>query len=214
MASGLVLAIALCWCALPHFATTASAGWVNACSTSVYTAAGCYVACPQGDGTSLSAINSTIHVVCRDWVGDPFPDVPASDFWLIGCNGALVLCGGSASIDADQPSDAGGETTISGTLAASGCSVGGVHLVVQGTIIADPADCYVRYCLPLQTVSPDITGNGGIIDGVVDLIDLAAFSAGYTAPPNPYDGCLDYNCDDLVDIIDFSIFAQHYLHDC
>ena len=69
-------------------------------------------------------------------------------------------------------------------------------------------------CLPLRSVSPDITGNGGVVDRTVDLIDLAAFAAGYTAPPKSYDACLDYNCDGLVDLIDFSIFALHYLHQC
>ena len=214
MASALVLAVALSWRALPHIATTASAGPWEACSTTAYTAGGCYVACPQGDGTQLAAINSTIYVVCKDFIGNPIPGIPAADFWLIGCNDALVLCGGAGAIDADQATDVDGETTISGTFAAGGCSVEGVHVVVQGWIITDPADCDVPFCLPLQTVSPDITGGGGVIDGVVDLIDLAAFAAGYTAPPQPYDACLDYNCDGLVDIIDFSIFAQHYLHNC
>jgi hypothetical protein len=25
---------------------------------------------------------------------------------------------------------------------------------------------------------------------------------------------VDYNCDGLVDIIDFALFAQHYTHNC
>ncbi len=214
LVAGLMLVAVLCLRALPHFAATAAAGPWEACSTSAYTTGGCYVACPQGDGTSLSAINSTIYVVCKDFTGTPIPNIPATDFWLIGCSDALILCGGSGAIDADQATNSNGETTISGQFAAGGCGVDGVNVVVQGWIITDPDNCSVPYCLPVQTTSPDITGNGGVVDRVVDIIDLAAFSAGYTASPKPYDGCIDYNCDDLVDIIDFSIFAQHYLHNC
>ncbi|MCK5406841.1 MAG: hypothetical protein KAJ37_05285 [Candidatus Krumholzibacteria bacterium] len=55
--------------------------------------------------------------------------------------------------------------------------------------------------------SPDINGSG-----MVDLVDLAMFAAGYPSPPRPYSYCIDYNCDGLVNLIDFSMFAQHYPH--
>jgi hypothetical protein len=53
-----------------------------------------------------------------------------------------------------------------------------------------------------------------VVDLVVDIIDLAAFAMGYTSPPRVYDACLDFNCDGVVDIVDFAKFAQHFLHLC
>jgi hypothetical protein len=105
-------------------------------------------------------------------------------------------------------------TTISGQLAASGCDVTGLIVIVQGVVVADPLNCSLPLCLPFVTATPDVDGNGGIIDGVVDVIDLSYFAIRYTSPPKPYEACVDYNCDGLVDIIDFALFAQHYTHNC
>ena len=167
---------------------------------------------PRSSATGV--INSTIFITAKDITGAAIAGIPAADFWLIGCNDQLVLCGGGGSINATAASDVNGQTTITGDLAASGCDLGGVSVVIQGVVLVEQGNCTAALCLPITTISPDITGNGGIIDGAVDLIDLADFAAGYTSPPKPYDACLDFNCDGVVDIIDFSIFAQHYLHVC
>jgi hypothetical protein len=191
----------------------ATSGVVEPCSSSAVALPGCFVVCPQGDGTQLGVIGSTIFIQAKDITGAPIAGIPAADFWLIGCNDQLVLCGGGGAINADSASNANGQTTISGDLAASGCDLGGVSVVIQGVVLLE-ANCSVPKCLSITSVSPDLTGNGGVIDGAVDLIDLSVFAAGYTSPPKPYDACIDYNCDGVVDIIDFSIFAQHYLHVC
>jgi hypothetical protein len=192
----------------------ATSGVVEPCSSMAVALPGCYVACPQGDGTQLGVINSTIFITAKDITGAPIAGIPAADFWLIGCNDQLVLCGGGGSINATAASDVNGETTITGDLSASGCDLGGVSVVIQGVVLVEQGTCSAALCLPITTISPDVTGNGGVIDGAVDLIDLADFAAGYTSPPKPFDACLDFNCDGFVDIIDFSIFAQHYLHVC
>jgi hypothetical protein len=192
----------------------AASGVISACSSTAIAAPGCYVICPQGDGDRLGVTGSTIYVVAKDATGFPLAGIPAADFWLIGCLDQLVLCGGGGSINADSASNANGRTTISGDLAASGCDLDGVAVVIQGVIVAEKTTCLAPLCLAIIAKSPDMTGDGGPIDGLVDIIDLAEFAANYTSPPKPLFDCADFNCDGLVDIIDFSIFAQHYLHAC
>jgi hypothetical protein len=176
-------------------------------------AGGCYVACPQGDGSSLSDIGAVITVTVTDIEGYPIVAVPAADFWLIGCSDGIVLCGGSNAINADSMTNHNGVTTISGRLAAGGCD-SELLVVAMGIGASVPGDPNTPLCLPYETNSPDITGEGGVIDRVVDIIDLAAFAMGYTSPPGVYDACLDFNCDGVVDIVDFAKFAQHFLHWC
>jgi hypothetical protein len=207
----LIAAALLSWQLMP--ATTVNSGIVDPCSTTAVALPGCFVVCPQGDGASLDAIGSTIFVTAKDGTGAPIPGIPAADYWLVGCTDQLVLCGGGGAINADSASNANGETTITNQLAASGCEIAGLSVVVQGVIVADPLNCNDPKCLPITTISPDVAPSG-FADGVVDLIDLSYFAGGYTSPPQPLDPCIDFNCDGYVDIIDFSIFAQHYLHQC
>ena len=176
-------------------------------------AGGCFVTCPQGDGDGLADIGAVITVTVTDITGAPIAGIPASDYWLIGCEDDIVLCAGSAAINADSASNSAGVTTISGRLAAGGCDHSLV-VVVQGIVATDPDDQSTALCLPYETKRPDITGDGGVVDQVVDIIDLAALAMGYTSPPKVYNTCFDFNCDGSVGLIDFAIFAQHYLHIC
>ena len=48
---------------------TATSGVVDACSSSAIALPGCYVVCPQGDGTQLATINSTIFITVKDITG-------------------------------------------------------------------------------------------------------------------------------------------------
>jgi hypothetical protein len=164
--------------------------------------------CPGGDADRLDLNGATVFMTVQDCGGIGIPNIPAADFWLIGCNSpGLVLCGGSGAIDADSATNGNGETTISGPLAAGGCDSVGVYAVVQGAVLVDE-DCLPN-CMLVWTASPDING-----DLVVDLIDLAEFSKSYTSPPHQYLHCKDYNCDGVIDLIDFSLFSRHYLHQC
>jgi hypothetical protein len=149
----------------------------------------------------------------KSCVGVPIPGIPASDIWLYGCNSDLELCGGANSINADSSTNGDGRTTISGQLASGGCDPSGVIVLVQGIVVTDSL-CMGPLCLPVAVKSPDITGSGAVLDGVVDVVDLAEFAKGYASPPKPYTQCFDFNCDGYVDIVDFSIFAQHYGHAC
>jgi hypothetical protein len=209
-----IAAALLSWQIMPASVDTANSGIVDPCSSTAFTACpapagGCLYVCPQGDGPTLAQTGCVISVCAKDQTGTPIAGIPAADFWVEGCTGAMVLCGGSGSSNADSASSTNGCTTMSGAVAAGGCDIG-LIVVIQGVIVKDQATaCTTDKCLPIAIRSPDING-----DLIVDIIDLSLFAVGYTSPPKPYDPCLDFNCDGLVDIIDFSIFAQHYLHVC
>ncbi|UCG51931.1 MAG: hypothetical protein JSW58_17500 [Candidatus Latescibacterota bacterium] len=177
---------------------------VDLCGSDASSNGGCIRVCPKGDGDHLSDIGATIYVtvISQD---QPIPNIPAADFWLIGCDPLeeMVLCSGSASSNADHPTDQQGQTTISGPIAAGGCS-DGLALIVQGIIIPDPdADCSVWLCLPINARSSDLDGNN-----IVDLPDLALFAAVFVG--GPYDKCMDLNCDGSVGLQDLALFAEHF----
>lgn len=181
------------------------------CGSTASASSGVLLACPQGDGDAFGALGLTIHVVVK-YQGAPVVGVPAADFWLVGCNDMLWLCGQSASIDADGPTDANGETTISGRLAAGGCDVG-VRVVVQGVVLETP-ECSGPLCLDIAVRSPDVAGPGGMTaGGVVDLLDFSAFASHYSA--RGYDACADLAAPfGVITIADFARFANHYRHRC
>jgi hypothetical protein len=194
----LIAAALLCWQMMG--VNTVNSGIVDPDSSGAMASAGWYLVCPQGDGDDLDAIGCQIAISVADNTGAPIPGILGSDFWMIGANGGLLLCGGSGSSDADSATNSMGMTTMSDECAAGGCDTQ-VKVVCQGIVISS--------VVPITVVSPDINA-----DGLVDLIDLAAFAASYQSPPKPYDYCKDYNGDGLINLIDFSIFAQHYLHGC
>ena len=200
----------LCWQVMPASVDTANGVMVDPCRSTAQGVGCCYLVCPQGDGTRFDdpGCNAIITIVARDPGGAPISGIPPSDIWLIGCNGLLCLCGGSGAINADSATNSNGETTISGEMAAGGCDFDGFAVVIQGWVLNDPAPpCVTRLCLPYIVVSPDLN-----CDLVVDIIDLASFAAKYQVPA--CDPCIDYNYDGLCDLIDFSLFARHYLHIC
>ena len=188
--------------------STAGAQIVDFCNTTASSPTGVLFACPQGDGTTLSAAGLTITVTVIDNVNQPVVGIPAEDIWLIGCNDLLGLCEGADAISASGPTDANGQTTITAAFAAGGCDVGGLRVVVQGIVVG--AGACGQPCLPIKVRSADITG-----DLHVDLIDLAQFSAGYASPPKPYVECIDYAAPfGTVTLADFAKYAAHYQHLC
>lgn len=184
--------------ALSHIDTSAkSSTWlIDPCFSSVSSASGTVLVCPAGDGETLAEKGLQISVTCRDGANVPIVDIPASDFWLIGCNNGLVLCGGSGSSNADQPTDANGHTTISGTIAAAGSDQ--VMVVVQGMVIGCPPTC-----LPIDVKSPDQN-----LDLFVDLVDAALFATGYF--PQPYRPESDLDGNGTVDLVDLMLFYNHF----
>jgi hypothetical protein len=169
--------------------------------STVSTQGGVLLACPDNDGARLEDIGSTIFITvrskCPEWPEPlPIPGIPATDIWL--WSDGLVLCGGSGSSNADGPTDANGQTTISGAVASGGYASGTIQVVVTGILIGE---------LPTLTiVSPDING-----DLQIDLVDLAAFAVSYTGA---YDPRADMDGDGSLDLRDFSLFAAHWLHVC
>jgi hypothetical protein len=182
-------------------------------STATVNGSGVVVACPLGDGDALAGAGLTITVTVVDALNMPVAGIPPQDFWLIGCNDELVLCGGSNSINADASTDANGVTHISGAIASGGCDTG-VRVVVQGVVIGNGA-C-VPVCLPIAVRSPDqVSSSGGQPDGIISAADLAYFALNYQSPPRPYAVCDDYAAPyGTISLADFARLAVHYDHSC
>ena len=193
--------------ALLAVAGVASAGIIDPCdSPVVYSgpAIACYFACPQGDTDTFSQQGFTLAFTINDVGGQPIPDIPGSDFWLIDCDpsGNLALCAGSASSAADSATNSAGQTTMSnGTLNAGGCA-DGLSPVVQGFVLEQAPSCD-PYCLNIWVRTPDLDGNL-----VINLVDLGNFSACF--PPQPYDKCCDFDCNATVNLQDLARFAFHF----
>lgn len=213
MAKALILLMVLMLMSLPvgsgmRPGNSYAAGIVDPCSVSADVNPGFLLVCPQGDGDRLDEVGCTIFFTIKDGTGAPIPNIPAADFWVVGWNDGLVLCGGSGSADADSTTNGDGLTTMSGAIAAGGSDEALIG-VVQGIIIPDNTDCFLNEYLAVRVASPDING-----DLIVDIIDFSLFGPVFPSPPNPYDERMDFNDDGLVDIIDFSLFGQHFLHVC
>ena len=69
--------------------SVAGAQIVDYCNMTASAPAGVLFACPQGDGTTLASAGLTITVTVIDNVNLPIVGIPATDIWLIGCNGLL-----------------------------------------------------------------------------------------------------------------------------
>jgi len=165
-----------------------------------------YIVCPYGDGDRLDAIGATITITMRVSSGDVVPNIPPSDSWLIGCDDQVILWRGHQSINADALSDENGETTMSGALMGGGCD-DGVLVVVMGEILISSDGEAV--CLPINVRSPDIAGFDGARGNlVVNLVDFAVFGSAFST----YDACADFDSDGVIDLLDLSIFARHFLH--
>jgi hypothetical protein len=214
VAFSLIAAALLSWqIASVNTATSGASGIVDACASDANSAGGCWFSCPLGDADRLDEIGAVISIHADDGAGG-IANIPATDFYLLGCTDGLVLCGGGGSINADSASNASGNTTMSGDLAASGCDLDGIVVVIQGTIVEEgtPPNCTPK-CLPFDAVTPDITGDGGVIDGAVDAIDFGRFGQIYTGDL-PFDACYDYNCDGQCELADFGDFGLHWEHSC
>jgi hypothetical protein len=215
----LVAAALVCWQVMPMSVDTASSGIVDPCSSTASVAGSnhCLLtnpAGPQGADPSnirLDNLGAVISITVKDGTGAVVPGIPAFDFWLIGCTGQLCLCGGQGSINADSASGVNGGTSMSGSYRTGGCE-DGVQVVAQGVVIADPNDCNQALCLSINVRSPDL--NCDLVNLGVASQDLSQFSVAYPSTVQPYDPCMDYDCDGDVDIVDLSIFSTYYLTFC
>ena len=224
VAFALIAASLLSWqIAGVNNATSGTSGIVDPCSSLVWmtgTTPVCMMNCPLDDGRDLDTdLGVVIYVTARDGSAVPtsgIAGIPTQDIWMEGCAGTVVLCGGGGSIDADTATNASGNTTITGDWSASGCDLTGIVVVIQGVVVSDATTC-LPICLDFDVTSPDGTGDGGIVDGVVELADFSKYGTlhnGHTQTPPVYDACWDFNCDGLIELLDFSTFGQHWTHDC
>jgi hypothetical protein len=168
--------------------------------------------CPQGDGPPLNNLapasgDATISVTVKDGTDTAVPNIPGTDFWLVGCGDLLALCGGSAAIGANGATDVNGDTTIEAAMSAGGCDVG-VNVVVQGVILK-AGNCVDNLCLAITTRSPDIDGNLAVAP-----LDFQAFGNAWEPLGGTYAACADFNCDDVITAIDFQVFGNHWQHSC
>lgn len=226
----LLAAALLSWQMMPG-ADVVNSGVVNPCSSTASVDLGdapyCFLVCPRGDGDILAGIvqplpgphDGTITVTVKDDFGNPLVGIPATDFWLIGCNDLIGLCGGSLSSNAFAATNASGTTTMQGAIIGGGCD-DGLQVVVQGTVIADPNDWNTPLCVDIYAKSPDrIDAGSGLEtpDFDISLADFGKFGDAFPTPANPgapYDPCADYNCSGDISLADFGIFGAHWTHNC
>lgn len=206
----------------------ANSGIVDACKSSVTAAAGVVLVCPLGDGDALTSPvgggNSQITLTVRDNANVGIAGIPATDMWLVGCNDALLLCGGSTGSNADAVTNASGTTTFSNEPIAGGCDTG-LYAVVQGVIIQDSGTCTPK-CLSIAARSPDYKSAGApgpapcgadlkCPDSKVTNADFSWFVTHYPTGANPgatYLACADYAAPlgSPIGLADFSKFTVHF----
>jgi len=200
------------------FATSLYAGDVDDCESEVYLSnPGLRVSiCPAGDFEFIyqggGGTSDYIRVIARDASGAGIPGIPWTDYWLNACDPGQELCLCAGAVVADSLTNEHGETTISGRIAGGGCILsGGVYVAIQGRVILEQPDCIDPICLDMQIVSPDITA-----DCAVNLSDFTQFGSTYgkVAGDTGYNGCADYNDDDVVNLSDLAAFGGHYTHEC
>lgn len=153
----------------------------------------CLYICPAGDGQSLAGITVTL----LDANGDPVAGYPADQIWAdASIPGDLTYC--TTAFLADAPTDANGQTTITGTAAGGGYTQE-MQVYVNGQpLIGAPLD--------ITVVSPDING-----DGAADICDLDLLAIDVAGA---YQYRSDFNCDLTINLTDIAIFATHYCHTC
>ena len=175
-------------------AAAAFGGIVDPCESTISSSAGpntCVLVCPAGDGDQLQDKGATISITVNDDTATGIEGILATDFYVIDCDPVndMVLCGGSASSNANAATDANGDTQMTGDIAAGGCATG-LAVVVQGFVIGCPTICMSN----IEIKSPDING-----DLLVSILDFSLFGAQY--PPNPFtDPCVDYICDCVINL--------------
>jgi len=163
--------------------------------------------CPSGDAENFGVQGFYIRATIEDGLGVGISGILGSDFWLDDCdavNDLIVLCGGSASSNADSLTNSLGQTTMSNTSIAAGDCALGVIVIVQGAILDDPAtSCTTKLCLPVHVKSFDLTG-----DLNISLQDLTTFALGY--PPNAFNVCTDFSGNGTNNLADLATFALHF----
>lgn len=190
MFKGKVVAFAL----MLVFATSVFAGDVDECKSTagIYPCSKAQITiCPQGDfeyfRTICGAPGSYVYIIALDASSNPVGGIPYTDYWMNSCDATkqLKLCISPFAADS-LTGAADGKTTFSnGRIAGGGCNIGlsgfvpvsqGVWWAIQAkTLLVPPCPTSTKQCINLWVKSPDLTGDGGILDGWVNLNDLTPF---------------------------------------
>jgi hypothetical protein len=147
---------------------------------------------PDGGGETFASAGITITVTLRNSQGQPEIGEPAQSVVLY--NPALCLCPGGNI--ADAPTDAQGQTTITGTVGGGGCA-SFLRVFAQGVPIGLPLAIGIN-STDTRLASPCFVDAG-------DLADLAT----KVGVPSSYTICSDFNEDGVIDAGDIAYFAAH-----
>jgi hypothetical protein len=128
--------------------------------------------------------------------GDPVPDFPREDMWLMDEAGDLALCSGGTLPDDDT--DDQGRAFWTGTLKMGGSFEPGggnrLAIFVNGWELNSPGLDELRFN------SADFDGNR-----TVNLTDVVIFTEGYFGP---YDYACDFRYDGTVNLSDLALMAS------
>ncbi len=152
-------------------------------------------------GDALVTMDATIEVYIRNNAGSPLEGI---DGITLEETGVFFCPGGNT---ADALTDGDGYAEFADPTCGGGFSD---NLTLSGFLGIEP---FNENPIPhIMFNSPDIAGGPNeSADGIVNLIDLAAFSEAYFLPATYR---FDFYWDDVMDLRDLSIFATHYTHAC
>jgi hypothetical protein len=152
---------------------------------------------PAGGGSPFTdarlaggvAVDATLTLTVVNADGDPIPNYPASDIWLVTTADGLATCG---MAHPGAATDANGQTQWIDTIAGGGSSLGeDAQAIISDQPVIDTA--------AVQFVSSDLTG-----DLVVNLSDITLF----TQAISTYNAVADFNNDQVVNLSDITLMAQ------
>ncbi len=168
---------------------------------------------PNGEGYPFTEafdqtgnrVDGTLTIILYDdmppW-GEPVPNFPDEDIWLMDTNGDLAVCQGGTVCD--QNTDANGMTYWSNPLllGRNAEPVGGnqVAIIVNGWVLDSPA------LSDFRLNSADLNG-----DLWVSLHDIVLFTELYFGPYS-YEG--DFHWDGVLNLSDIVEFARTYGAEC
>lgn len=161
---------------------------------------------PDGGGRSFDdallpwgdTADATITLVLRNANGDPVPDFPREDMWLVSDDDGLVPCVSGTIADANT--DAAGMTQWQNPLFGGGYSEALTEVRVNGA----PIELTIGVHLSFN--SPDING-----DLVVNLTDVALFAMDFFGD---YQFRSDFFRDGQINLQDLATFAPAYGATC
>jgi hypothetical protein len=159
---------------------------------------------PDGTGNSFDEAtggDATIELTLRNESGDPIANYPFEDLELqpTDVNGDDSFAPCESGTVADANTDELGQTEWNDPLFAGGYTdpvVDIVQVYVSGAPLDGPG-------FNLQFNSSDVNS-----DGVVNLLDVSAFSTDFYGGLNPFES--DFNHDGVVNLLDVSILASGF----